>query len=175
MKLSVATDGSCKRSGGSGGWAFLIADGEMETLGCGWDNETTNNRMELMGVIASLEYIINRIPESLDVVLVCDSEYVLGGIREWLANWRVRQWRTSLGKPVKNVDLWQRLDTALKQLNIETVHVRGHIGHPENEVCDTIATLAREHELSGMITQKSFDRNTKALRPYVHELLQEEA
>ncbi|MCA9280112.1 MAG: ribonuclease HI [Phycisphaeraceae bacterium] len=136
------TDGACSGNPGPGGWAFVLqhpASGK-EIEGAGAELETTNNRMELQAVIEGLQQL--KIPSEVD--LYSDSQYVLKGLEEWMANWKKRGWRTSSKQPVKNKDLWERLDT-LKSTHLIRFHwIKGHNEHPENERCDAMAVQARE-------------------------------
>lgn len=136
-RVTIWTDGACSGNPGPGGWgALLIWNGEeMELRGGGAD--TTNNRMELTAAAEALE-ALNR-PATVD--LYTDSQYVRSGIAEWLANWKRNQWRTAGRKPVKNVDLWQRLDAA-REPHLVTWHwVRGHAGDEGNERADQLARI----------------------------------
>jgi len=134
-KIKIFTDGACRGNPGPGGWGALIqSKGNEETL-YGGDLKTTNNRMELMAAIASLESL----PPSSDVDLTTDSKYVKDGINEWMVNWKRRGWKTAAKKPVKNVDLWQRLDKAVNRHNVSWFWVKGHSGHPGNERADALA------------------------------------
>lgn len=133
--MEVFTDGACRGNPGPGGWgAILRYDGQEKEL-YGGERETTNNRMELMAAIMALESL-NR---ACQVRLTTDSEYVKKGISEWMPAWKRRGWRTANKKPVKNKDLWLRLDAAVSQHDIEWHWVRGHSGHPENERADQLA------------------------------------
>ena len=133
--IEAFTDGACRGNPGPGGWGVLLRFNDHEKRLCGGEKETTNNRMELMAVIQALESL-NR---DCKVKLTSDSQYVLKGINEWMENWKKRGWKTAAKKPVKNVDLWQRLDKAREDHNIEWVWVRGHSGHIENEIADELA------------------------------------
>lgn len=133
--VEIFTDGACRGNPGPGGWgALLRCDGREKAL-YGGEPATTNNRMELMAAIVALEGL----KRPCRVVLTTDSEYVRKGITEWLANWKRRNWRTSARKPVKNEDLWRRLDDATRRHEIEWRWVKGHSGHPENERADQLA------------------------------------
>ena len=133
--MEIFTDGACRGNPGPGGWgAILRYDGQDKEL-YGGERETTNNRMELMAAIMALESL-NR---ACQVRLTTDSEYVKKGISEWMHAWKRRGWRTADKKPVKNKDLWLRLDAAVQQHEIEWHWVRGHSGHPENERADQLA------------------------------------
>ncbi len=138
--LFAYTDGACSGNPGPGGWgALLIArDGETvlkERELSGGAPETTNNRMELMAAIAALEALDR---PSL-ITLVTDSAYVKNGVTEWIAGWKRNGWKTSTKKPVKNADLWQRLDEARGRHTVHWEWVKGHAGHPENERADKLA------------------------------------
>ena len=131
----IFTDGACKGNPGIGGWGALLRNKGVERELFGGEKLTTNNRMELMGAIAALEVLTRR----CHVRLHTDSKYVLQGITEWMANWKKRGWKTADKKPVKNVDLWMRLDTLVAQHDIEWVWVKGHNGHEGNERADALA------------------------------------
>ena len=138
--LFAYTDGACSGNPGPGGWgALLIArDGKAvvkERALKGGERDTTNNRMELMAAIAALEALER--PSCLTVVT--DSAYVKGGITAWLHGWKRNGWRTSTKKPVKNEDLWRRLDEAAARHDVRWEWVKGHAGHPENERADELA------------------------------------
>ena len=133
--IEAFTDGACRGNPGPGGWGVLLRFNDHEKRLCGGEKETTNNRMELMAVIQALESL-NR---DCKVKVTSDSQYVLKGINEWMENWKKRGWKTAAKKPVKNVDLWQRLDKARECHNVEWVWVKGHCGHTENEIADELA------------------------------------
>lgn len=133
--IEAFTDGACRGNPGRGGWGVLLRFNDHEKRLCGGEVETTNNRMELMAVIQALESL-NR---ECKVKVVSDSQYVLKGITEWMENWKKRGWKTAAKKPVKNVDLWQRLDKARESHDIEWSWVKGHSGHIENEIADDLA------------------------------------
>ena len=134
----IYTDGACRGNPGPGGWgAILRYNGHEKTL-YGAEPMTTNNRMELMAAIQALESL----KRPCRVRITTDSQYVQKGITEWLANWKKRGWRTAAKKPVKNVDLWKRLDAAVAAHDVHWEWVRGHSGHPENELADTLANQA---------------------------------
>ena len=132
------TDGSCRGNPGPGGWGAILRYGEVEKELSGGDPATTNNRMELMAAIAGLEAL----KRPCRVRLHTDSQYVRDGITRWLHNWKARNWHTADKKPVKNVDLWRRLDAAAGPHDIDWIWVRGHAGHPENERADALARAA---------------------------------
>lgn len=133
--VRIYTDGACKGNPGPGGWGCLLSYGGFEKSFFGGEEATTNNRMELMAAIKSLE-LLNR---PCQVILTTDSEYVRKGVLEWMAGWKKRGWLTSAKQPVKNKDLWQRLDRAHKAHNVEWKWVKGHSGHPGNERADDLA------------------------------------
>ncbi|MGH1430840.1 MAG: ribonuclease HI [Neptuniibacter sp.] len=141
MKLvEIFTDGACKGNPGPGGWGALLRYGENVKELFGGEEDTTNNRMELMAAIVALE-TLNR---PCQVVVTTDSQYVRQGITEWLEGWKKRNWKNSAKKPVKNADLWQRLDAATQPHQIEWKWVKGHSGHPENEKADQLANKGVE-------------------------------
>jgi len=131
----IYTDGACSGNPGPGGWgAILIAGGHRKELS-GGEPATTNNRMELMAAIAALEAL--KAPSRVD--MHTDSQYVRNGIRQWIHAWKQRGWKTADRKPVKNVDLWQRLDAARNRHEVEWHWVKGHAGNAENERADELA------------------------------------
>lgn len=133
--IELFTDGACRGNPGPGGWGALLRyDGNEKGLHGGEEN-TTNNRMELMAAIKGLEAI----KESCQVQLTTDSQYVKKGINEWLQNWKKNGWRTASKKPVKNSDLWKLLEEQTKRHQVEWHWVRGHTGHRENELADQLA------------------------------------
>ena len=137
-QISLFTDGSCLGNPGPGGYgAILIYKQHQKELAQGY-RLTTNNRMELMAAIVALEAL----KEQCEVILSTDSQYVRQGITQWIHNWKKRGWKTADKKPVKNVDLWKRLDAALGPHQIKWEWVKGHAGHPENERCDELARTA---------------------------------
>jgi ribonuclease HI len=134
----IHTDGACSGNPGPGGWGAILTFGDREKELKGGEAHTTNNRMELMGAIAALE-ALNR-PCRVD--LYTDSQYLRGGITGWIHGWKKNGWRTADKQPVKNVDLWQRLDAALKRHEVQWHWVRGHAGHAMNERADRLAREA---------------------------------
>lgn len=138
--VDLYTDGACKGNPGVGGWGVLMRFGDREKELFGGEAETTNNRMELMAVIEGL----SALSRTCQVRVHTDSQYVQKGISEWLANWKRRNWRTSTGQPVKNQDLWQRLDQAASRHSVEWHWVKGHAGHPGNEAADRLANAGVE-------------------------------
>lgn len=134
--VEMYTDGACRGNPGKGGWGALLRyNGHEKTL-YGGEAMTTNNRMELMAVIQGLRALKR---QGLDVQVFSDSKYVLNGISEWLPNWKKRGWKTAAKKPVLNADLWQTLDELAAQHQIRWEWVKGHSGHPENELADSLA------------------------------------
>lgn len=133
----IYTDGACKGNPGPGGWGVLMQSGGTEKELFGGEASTTNNRMELMAVIQALEAL----KRPCAVTLYLDSQYVLKGITEWMAGWKAKGWRTAGKTPVKNVELWQRLDALLKESGhvVDWRWVRGHNGDPGNERADALA------------------------------------
>jgi len=137
-EVTLVTDGACSGNPGPGGWGALLRYADRERELSGAEPHTTNNRMELMAVIQGLETLKRPCP----VCIVTDSEYVMKGITEWLAGWKRRGWKTASKKPVKNEDLWRRLEEALAPHTVRWEWVRGHAGHPDNERADTLARTA---------------------------------
>ncbi|AWH89707.1 ribonuclease HI [Limnobaculum parvum] len=139
-QVEIFTDGSCLGNPGPGGYGAILRYKQHEkTLSAGYFL-TTNNRMELLAAITALESLT----ASCQVSLSTDSQYVRQGIMSWIHNWKKRGWKTADKKPVKNVDLWQRLDQAIIRHNVEWHWVKGHAGHEENERCDQLARTAAE-------------------------------
>ena len=138
--VQLFTDGACSGNPGPGGWGFLLrhpATGK-EVERSGGEPATTNNRMELTAVIEGLRALKTR----SRVELTSDSEYVLKGLKEWLAGWKKRGWKTAAKQPVKNQDLWMTLDQLVQQHEVQFRWIRGHAGHAENERCDQLAVAA---------------------------------
>jgi ribonuclease HI len=134
-RVVIHTDGACSGNPGPGGWGAIIRDGERVTEMKGGEAATTNNRMELLAAISALESL----PDATPAELHTDSQYLRDGITQWLPGWKKNGWRTSDKKPVKNVDLWQRLEAAAARHHVSWHWVRGHIGHDENERADALA------------------------------------
>lgn len=134
----IYTDGACLGNPGPGGWAALLRFGDHEREISGAEPHSTNNRMEMMAVIMALEAV----KRPCRICLHSDSRYVIDGVTKWLRPWKARGWKTADRKPVKNVDLWQRMEAALAPHRIEWIWVRGHSGHAENERVDELARLA---------------------------------
>ncbi len=144
QRVEVFSDGACRGNPGPGGWGALLRFGEVEKELCGGEPETTNNRMELMAAIRALEAL----KRPCQVVITTDSQYVRKGMTEWLEGWKARNWRTAARKPVRNQDLWQRLDELVEQHQVEWHWVRGHTGHPGNERADTLANRGLDEMLA---------------------------
>jgi ribonuclease HI len=144
--VEIFTDGACRGNPGPGGWGALLRCGlEIKEIN-GAEPETTNNRMELLAAINALASL----KRPCRVHVTTDSEYVRRGITEWLINWKRRGWKTAGKKPVKNADLWQRLEQLAEPHDIEWYWVRGHSGHPENEQADLLANQA----IDALLAQK---------------------
>lgn len=144
-KVEIFTDGACLGNPGPGGWGVLLRTGGHERELSGGEPLTTNNRMELTAAIAGLEAL----KRAARVTLWTDSTYVRDGITRWIRGWKANGWRTADRKPVKNVDLWQRLEAAAAPHTIDWRWVRGHDGHPENERVDQLASDAARAARSG--------------------------
>jgi ribonuclease HI len=136
--VEIYTDGACRGNPGPGGWAALLSSGEREKELSGAEGLTTNNRMELTAVIRALEAL----KRPSEVRIYTDSEYVRRGITEWVRSWKTRGWKTADRKPVKNQDLWERLDALAAGHEIEWRWVKGHSGVPGNERVDRLANEA---------------------------------
>ena len=136
--VEIFTDGACRGNPGPGGWAALLRRGPDERMLSGSESSTTNNRMEVTAAIEG----IAALKRPSRVRLTTDSEYLRQGVMSWLARWKANGWRTASRQPVKNQDLWQRLDAVVRQHDIEWCWVRGHSGHVENERVDAAANAA---------------------------------
>ena len=136
--VEIFTDGACSGNPGPGGWGAILRYNGTEKELSGSESPTTNNRMELMAAIMALEALT----KPSHVRLHTDSQYVQKGVHEWLPQWIKRGWKTADKKPVKNADLWQRLQAAIAPHKVEFIWVRGHAGHPENERADQLAVAA---------------------------------
>lgn len=143
--VEMFTDGACLGNPGPGGWAALLRQGQHEREVCGGDAQTTNNRMELMGAIGGLESL----RKPCEVMLTTDSQYVMKGVQEWMPRWIAKGWRTAGGDPVKNRDLWERLNAAIVSHTVRWKWVKGHAGHIENERVDVLARTAAERARDG--------------------------
>ena len=145
-RVDIFTDGACSGNPGPGGWGAVLRSGGHEKELWGGERATTNNRMELTAAIEALEALT----EPCQVTLTTDSTYVRDGITRWLANWKQNGWRTAAKKPVKNQELWQKLDRQASRHDVTWKWVKGHSGHPENERADMLAN-------QGMIAVKESD------------------
>jgi len=143
--VRIFTDGGCKGNPGPGGWGAILYYGDAKKEIKGSEKETTNNRMELMAAIQALELL----KRPCEVELTTDSQYLRQGITQWIHNWKKRGWKTADKKPVKNQDLWQRLDAAVGQHKVTWSWVKGHAGHPDNERADELANEAIAELLTG--------------------------
>lgn len=135
QKVDIWTDGACSGNPGAGGWGALLRYGEVQKEIFGGEADTTNNRMELMAPIKSLEML----KKPCSVTLYTDSVYVKNGMTQWIKGWIAKGWKTSSGAEVKNIDLWQKLLAVSQKHQIEWVWIKGHAGHKENEQADTLA------------------------------------
>jgi ribonuclease HI len=136
--VEIFTDGACSGNPGPGGWGAVLRYGEVEKEMNGGEPATTNNRMELMAAIMAIEAV----KRPCEIHLHTDSEYLRQGITTWIHSWKARGWKTADKKPVKNVDLWQRLEAAIETHDVHWHWVKGHSGHIENERADELARLA---------------------------------
>ncbi|WP_417594669.1 ribonuclease HI [Oceanospirillum sp.] len=143
--VRIFTDGGCKGNPGPGGWGAILYYGDAKKEIKGSEKETTNNRMELMAAIQALELL----KRPCEIELTTDSQYLRQGITQWIHNWKKRGWKTADKKPVKNQDLWQRLDAAVGQHKVTWSWVKGHAGHPDNERADELANEAISELLTG--------------------------
>ncbi|MEM8833185.1 MAG: ribonuclease HI [Pseudomonadota bacterium] len=137
-KITIYTDGACSGNPGPGGWGAILQWNGHEKELSGGEEETTNNRMEMMAVIKGLEAL----KKPSDVKLYTDSKYVQQGVNEWLEGWKARGWKSASKKPVKNQDLWQQIDSLIQQHSVEFIWVKGHAGHEMNERVDKLAVAA---------------------------------
>ncbi len=136
--VEIFTDGACSGNPGPGGWGAILRFGAVEKELNGSEEHTTNNRMELMAAIRAIEAV----KRPCEIHLHTDSEYLRQGITTWIHSWKKRGWKTADKKPVKNVDLWQRLEAAIETHDVKWHWVKGHSGHVENERADELARLA---------------------------------
>lgn len=142
-KVQIFTDGACRGNPGPGGWGAILRFGEHERELYGAERVTTNNRMELLAAIHALEAL----KRPCEAVVTTDSEYLRRGITEWLPQWKRRGWKTASKQPVKNQDLWERLERAAQPHRLQWEWIRGHSGHPENERADRLANRAIDEML----------------------------
>ena len=145
ITVTIYTDGACKGNPGPGGWGAWLSWAGHEKELFGGEATTTNNRMELTAVIEALSSLKRMVP----VALYTDSEYVKNGITSWIHGWKKRGWRTASNQPVKNIDLWQRLDTLVAAHDVQWHWVRGHTGDPGNERADALANRGVERARGG--------------------------
>ena len=144
--MEIYTDGGCSGNPGPGGWAYIIVEnGKQSAEKWGAEEDTTNNRMELMGIISALESLKAADKVSGELMVYTDSEYVQKGITQWIKAWKAKNWRTSARKPVKNQDLWQRLDSLAVSFPLKWIWVKGHAGNFWNERCDALTQKAIEY------------------------------
>ncbi len=136
--IQIYTDGACRGNPGPGGWGALLCHNGHEEKISGAATDTTNNRMELTAPIKAL----NSLQRVYHVAITTDSQYVKNGISQWIEKWKRNGWKTANRKPVKNIDLWQQLDAAVQKHHVTWHWVRGHSGHPENELADELACAA---------------------------------
>ena len=158
MRVEIFADGACKGNPGPGGWGVVLRFGAHVKELYGGAPATTNNRMELTAVIQGLSALTRR----CTVKLHTDSQYVHKGITTWIGDWKRRGWRTADKKPVKNVDLWQQLDTLAAQHDVEWVWVKGHAGNPGNERADQLANLGVAHPKPGVGSRGTSRSTAKA-------------
>jgi len=140
-KIVIYTDGGCRGNPGIGGWGVWLRYGDHDKKLKGGEKDTTNNRMELMAAIKALEVIKS---STIDIDLFTDSKYVMSGINEWIKGWKLRGWKTANKKPVKNVDLWQKLDEVNAKHNVHWHWVKGHSGDIGNDMADELANQAMD-------------------------------
>ena len=139
-KVTLITDGSCLGNPGPGGWAAILRFNSQTKELSGGEPETTNNRMEMTAVIEGLTIL----KEPCEISIEIDSQYVKNGVTEWMSGWKQRGWKTAAKKPVKNQDLWQKIDAALAQHTVNWKWVKGHADHDDNNRCDELARGAAE-------------------------------
>ena len=144
--VHIYTDGGCRGNPGPGGWGVLLRYNDREKTLYGGEVMTTNNRMELMAAIMGLESL----SRPCKAHLTTDSQYVKKGITEWIAQWKKRGWKTAAKQPVKNEDLWRRLEIAVQRHEVDWHWVRGHSGHVENELVDTLANRAMDELMANL-------------------------
>lgn len=153
-KIEIFTDGACEPNPGTGGWSFILrsADNSFnEIVNSGYEENTTNNRMELKSVINSLEYFLQNIiteNDDSEILIFSDSKYVVNGTNEWMEKWHQNNWVKSDKKPVLNDDLWKKLFNIKQKIHLKCIHVHGHTGHTENERCDQLAVKAINNHIS---------------------------
>ena len=149
--VEIYTDGACSGNPGPGGWGVVLRYGEHEKELYGGEPATTNNRMELMAAIVALESLTRPAP----VVLHIDSTYVRSGITAWIHGWKRKGWMTADRKPVKNADLWRRLDEVASRFDVDWVWVKGHDGDPGNERADALACRGRDEAKAALLASRA--------------------
>ena len=137
MRLKIFTDGACSGNPGKGGWAAIILDGSKQSILSGSEKNTTNNRMELMAPIMALK----KVKKNSEITIYTDSKYVKDGITDWIKKWRLNNWKSASKKPVKNKDLWVKLDDTCKKHKINWKWVKAHAGNKMNNLVDKLAVL----------------------------------
>lgn len=138
-KIIIYTDGGCKGNPGVGGWGVWLRYGDLDKKLKGAEKDTTNNRMELTAAIKALEVLKS---DTIEVNLYTDSKYVITGINKWIVNWKQKNWKTAAKKPVKNVDLWKKLDNLNQKYCVNWYWVKGHSGNEGNDMADLLANQA---------------------------------
>lgn len=141
MQIHLFTDGACQPNPGNGGWAFIVYPEDCpnkRTAKSGFEQNTTNNRMEITAVLRGLQYLEKAFIDP-EITLFSDSKYIVQSISSWMRGWARNGWKKKDKKPVLNVDLWKEMLRLVDKLSIKCVHVKGHSGHPENEECDQLA------------------------------------
>lgn len=141
-KIIIYTDGGCRGNPGIGGWGAWLRYGDLDKKLKGCEKDTTNNRMELTAAIKALEVLKS---DKIGVDLYTDSKYVMSGINEWIINWKQKNWKTSTKKPVKNVDLWKKLDNLNQKYCVNWCWVKGHSGDEGNDMADLLANQAMDN------------------------------
>lgn len=142
MKFHLFTDGACQPNPGKGGWAFIIypkTHPQKRVVRSGYQAKTTNNRMEMTAVLEGLKCISKSFDNSPEVILFADSKYILQAIDSWMQTWVQNDWKRKDKKPVLNSDLWKQIYALSEDIPISCVHIKGHVGHVENEECDQLA------------------------------------
>lgn len=142
MKFNLYTDGACQPNPGQGGWAFIVypdANSQKKVSQSGYEEKSTNNRMEITAVLEGLKYIQSISQNDSRITLYSDSKYILGAIETWMDNWVKNNWLRKDNKPVLNDDLWKEIYAICQKIPVKCIHIKGHSGHPENEECDKLA------------------------------------
>lgn len=138
-EIIIWSDGGCQPNPGPGGWGAILQKDNDRTVLTGGGPDTTNNRMEMIAALTSLDVL----PHGCNVILHSDSQYVVKGISQWMWNWRRKGWKKNDGSDITNVDLWKDIHSIVRRHSVRTVWVKGHNGHTENEICDQLATESR--------------------------------